>query len=112
MQREIVQFEINNPSIAFNKKKNMDNKDSLYGDYLLSSKFQIDKNIFKKRYEDIENGKAILLSSEEYEKKMDIFIKKLESKFSKKDDFIDFLIKNPKNIKDVVFLTREEANER
>jgi len=34
------------------------------------------------------------------------------TKSDKKEDFFDKIIKNPKHIKDVTFLTREEANER
>ena len=33
-------------------------------------------------------------------------------KRDKKEDFFDKIVKNPKHIKDVTFLTREEANER
>ena len=35
-----------------------------------------------------------------------------EEKREKKEDFFEKIIKNPKHIKDVTFLTREEANER
>ena len=35
-----------------------------------------------------------------------------EKKREKKEDFFYNIIKNPKHIKDVTFLTREEANER
>ncbi len=37
---------------------------------------------------------------------------KNEKKREKKEDFFEKIIKNPKHIKDVTFLTREEANER
>jgi len=33
-------------------------------------------------------------------------------KKDKKEDFFDKIVKNPKHIKDVTFLSREEANER
>ena len=37
---------------------------------------------------------------------------KNSKKRDKKEDFFDKIVKNPKHIKDVTFLTREEANER
>ena len=50
--------------------------------YLRSTKFQQDKTMLNSRLEDIHNGKATLLTQEQYRNKMDTFMENLEQKYA------------------------------
>ncbi len=51
-------------------------------EYLNSEQFKKDKEMLNSRLEDIHNGKAILLTEEQYRDKMDKFTAHLEQKYA------------------------------
>jgi hypothetical protein len=48
----------------------------------LSNQFLLDKEMFNQRFEDIQNGNAVLLSQDDYQNKMSSFVKELETKYA------------------------------
>ena len=58
----------------------------------LSSQFLADKKMFNQRFEDIQNGNAILLSQDDYQNKMNGFIQELEAKYADNYNFGNYKI--------------------
>ena len=55
---------------------------SLESNFVESLKLEFDKEMFNQRFEDIQNGNAVLLSQDDYQNKMSSFVKELETKYA------------------------------